>query len=85
MQTAQGRVLVGQISSDIDFDTADETGGAKTINLAHTHNAHTAGRKGGTTNPLDIFNAPVTHASDLSAVQNVMNPYQVAYYWKRTV
>ena len=28
---------------------------------AGTINAHTAGRKGGTTNPQDIFNAPTTH------------------------
>ena len=28
-----------------------------------THDAHTQGRKGGTTNPQDILNAPVTHAS----------------------
>ncbi len=30
---------------------------------AHTHDSHTQGRKGGTTNPQDIFNVPITHAS----------------------
>jgi len=86
---AQGRVLVGQDSADTDFDVAEETGGAKTINLAHTHDDHTqvSARQGTSTGKvLTGIGADnhTLHASNLSATQSIMNPYFVVYMWKRT-
>ena len=76
-QVAQGRVIVGQDSSDADFDTAEETCGAKT----HTHDAHatTANIKLG---GAEVVFANVAAASHASA-SNVPPSY-VAYVWKRT-
>jgi hypothetical protein len=113
-QIASGKMLVGQNGSDADFDTAEETGGSKTKNLAHNHShnhtgpSHDHGGATGTPSasaPVGIDN-PVfsvsttnhTHTiasggtgntstdatSGGSATQDVMNPYFVVYFWKRT-
>ena len=126
-----GRVLVGRDAGDADFDTAEETGGAKTKTIAqanlpnintgagsshnHTQNAHThdflprSATTGAVssivTGTLDtsstISGANQPHIQAQTAVNqpeaahshplggsgtalNVMNPYIVVYFWKRT-
>ncbi len=115
-----GRVMVGLDSGDTDFDTAEETGGAKTVTLTaaqsglpqhtHTQNAHThefwprSGTTGAVssivTGTLDtsstISGANQPHIQAATATnQNAgpanaaeahsnVQPYIVAYFWKRT-
>lgn len=82
-QIAGGRVLIGQTGSDTDFDTAEETGGAKSFNNEHNH----------TVSAVQGFSQPAaggypmwnTHTGNAgSATQSIMNPYFVVYIWKRT-
>jgi len=86
-----GRVLVGINTGDADFDAAEETGGAKTANLSHTHALdHTHStvadnlRTGGA---VAVGATSFSGASDsvLSATQSIVQPYIVVYMWKRTV
>lgn len=97
-QIAGGRVLIGQTGSDTDFDTAEETGGAKNFDNEHDHGAgtlalpnHSTGsmiNQGGTsngtvTNPAHGSMTGST-ANAGSTAQSIMNPYFVVYIWKRT-
>jgi hypothetical protein len=86
---AAGRVLVGLNAGDADFDTAEETGGAKTVASAGTvasiAASATAALKVGTSasNAADkdhTHPAPAFTGSATSVVQ----PYLVVYMWKRT-
>ena len=89
-----GKVLVGVDASDTDFNTVEETGGAKTHTLtisempAHTHSAF----KATTYENMSIHDiggyrgqASVnTGSTGGGAAHNNVQPYITVYMWKRT-
>ena len=92
-----GKVIVGLDSGDTDFDTAEETGGAKTHTLSiseipsHTHTT-TIGVASGGSAPGALENRTPTggvnytsSATGGGGAHNNLQPYIVAYMWKRTV
>lgn len=93
-----GRTLVGLDSGDTDFDTVEETGGAKTVTLteaqipAHVHaeNAPSSASSGAMKFGIDT-NASGTQAAGLDTAStgggeahSNVQPYIVVYLWKRT-
>lgn len=95
-----GRVLVGLDSVQTEFDTVEETGGAKTHTLttgempAHTHviTSQTATTGSATSyehGTLDTSSAEaeateVTGSTGGGGAHNNLQPYIVVYFWKRT-
>ena len=94
-----GKVLVGLDAADADFDTAEETGGAKTHTLvtaevpSHSHTVtfprqNTSGG-GGPVHPcMDSGTGgpvyPTVSSSGGDGAHNNVQPYIVVYFWKRT-
>lgn len=95
-----GRMLVGRDAGQTEFDTVEETGGAKTHTLttaempAHSHPGSTApiaGAAGGFSSRAAPGNNAGTATSSVSVASqggggahNNLPPYIVVYMWKRT-
>ena len=89
-----GRVMVGLDSSDTDFDSAEETGGAKTHTLtvnqipAHAHTIDTSDQPAGSGSVEIAGGSPVgtklTQSTGGGQAHNNLQPYIVVYMWKRT-
>ena len=95
-QIAQGKMLIGQNGSDADFDTAEETGGAKThtLTVAEMPNHHHGDRNyiaegGSVGQAVQQGNAYTNSYIPVGAegggeAHSIMNPYFVVYVFKRT-
>lgn len=81
-----GKVIVAIDSGDTDFDTAGETGGAKTVSHTHTGTTSTpsgAASAGGTGSSAANPTHTHTFTTDSSS-PSVVQPYVICYVWKRT-
>ena len=90
-----GRVLVGQDAGDTDFDTLQETGGAKTHTLtineipSHTHETQVNTGDGVSTTGFQDGATPTardvqTSSTGGGAAHNNLQPYIVVKMWRRT-
>jgi len=92
-----GRVIVGLNAADSDFDTAQETGGAKTHTLttaeipSHTHTSSLRGNGEdelqsipSASDNTDPSLTMTTNATGGGGAHNNLQPYIVAYMWRRT-
>ena len=93
-----GRVMVGIDAAQTEFDTLEETGGAKTHTLtvselpSHTHNNPAGILPPPNSNDVDVTggnartlgNDVATEATGGGQAHNNLQPYIVVYMWKRT-
>jgi len=92
-----GRVIVGIDAGQTEFDTLDETGGAKTVDISHTHPINSAAGAYGDGGAVDggisrsgtefsnkVSGNTITTSSSGSTTTSVLQPYIVKYVWQRT-
>lgn len=85
-----GRVIVGIDAGQTEFDTLNETGGAKTHTLtipeipAHTHTYSLSGAAGSGTSGGDQGSGGTTGSTGGGGAHNNLQPYIVKYIWERT-
>ena len=89
----QGKVMIGVDSTDTDFDTVGNTGGAKTHTLitdempSHTHSMSIENARGtgsvGSEDGASSFSTVNTSATGGGQAHNNLQPYVVVYMWKR--
>lgn len=80
-----GKTLFGLDGTQTEFDTLLETGGAKTKNLAHTHQVTVRGSyRRGDGDAVCAQPETLTSTSGGSTTQSILNPYEVAAIWRRT-
>ena len=88
-----GRTLVGFDSGQAEFDTVEETGGAKTHTLtiaempAHTHDTgytdNRAAPSSGSSVPQNSASTTITGSTGGDGAHNNLQPYVVVFMWKR--
>ena len=89
---ATGRTLVGIDTGQSEFNTVEETGGAKTHTLttsempSHSHSVVVGGgsSEGLTTSNYLAFGSASTGLAGGDQAHNNLQPYIVVYFWKRT-
>lgn len=91
-----GKVMVGLDSGDAGFDTLEETGGSKTVSIAHTHDVNgttsapsagagvTAGATSSPTSNHTHSFSVTSGAMSANSTPSIVQPYIVVQMWKRT-
>lgn len=86
--TAVGKAVTGIDAGQTEFDTVEETGGAKTFDNSHNHGGATGGVSFGGGGSLTSGALDTAHTHSISSAgsstQSILSPYQVFYIWKRT-